>query len=111
MREAEAGTLVVVPLATDELVRPLGIIFRRGKEQSSTTQRFIELLQAQESVASLELPAGATDGNGAHHDAHNGAHHDSHHELPSGNPACSAEGAGGAEQLVSVAVAGDHGSS
>src|SRR5262245_18316490 len=30
--EVEAGTLVSVPLATDELVRPLGIIHRRGKE-------------------------------------------------------------------------------
>jgi DNA-binding transcriptional LysR family regulator len=44
-REVEAQTLVAVPLATDELVRPLGIIHRRGKELGSTTRRFIELLQ------------------------------------------------------------------
>ena len=36
----------MVPLATDELVRPLGIIHRRGKELGSTTRRFIELLQS-----------------------------------------------------------------
>ena len=47
LREVEAGTLVTVPLATDELVRPLGIIHRRGKELGSTTRRFIELLQSE----------------------------------------------------------------
>jgi DNA-binding transcriptional LysR family regulator len=101
MREADAGTLVVVPLATDELVRPLGIIFRRGKEQSSTTRRFMELLQAQESVSSLELIDGATDG------VNNGVDHDSH----IGNSALSVDGAAGAEQFVPVAVACDNGSS
>lgn len=45
LREAAAGTLAVVPLDSDELVRPLGIIHRRGKELGSTTRRFIELLQ------------------------------------------------------------------
>ena len=46
-REVEAGTLTVVPLDTDELVRPLGIIHRRGKELSTTAKRFIDLLQRQ----------------------------------------------------------------
>jgi len=45
LREVEAGSLVAVPLSTDELVRPLGIIHRRGKELGSTARRFIELLQ------------------------------------------------------------------
>jgi DNA-binding transcriptional LysR family regulator len=45
LREVQTGTLVAVPLDTDELVRPLGIIHRRGKELSSTAQRFIEMLQ------------------------------------------------------------------
>ncbi|REK08295.1 MAG: LysR family transcriptional regulator [Planctomycetota bacterium] len=45
VREVETGSLVMVPLSTDELVRPLGIIHRRGKELGSTTRRFIELLQ------------------------------------------------------------------
>lgn len=45
LREVAAGTLVTVPLETDELVRPLGIIHRRGKELNSTARRFIELLQ------------------------------------------------------------------
>jgi len=45
--EMQAGTLVAVPLTTDELVRPIGIIHRRGRELSPTAQRFIELLRTQ----------------------------------------------------------------
>ena len=45
LREVQSGSLAAVPLDTDELVRPLGIIHRRGKELSSTARRFIELLQ------------------------------------------------------------------
>lgn len=44
-REVEAGSLIGIPLSTDELVRPLGIIYRRGKDLSTTARRFIELLQ------------------------------------------------------------------
>ncbi len=51
LREVEAGTLAMVPLASDELVRPLGIIHRRGKELGSTTRRFIELLQSERQQA------------------------------------------------------------
>ena len=43
--EVAAGSLVAVPLDTDELVRPLGIIHRRGKQLGGTAERFIELLQ------------------------------------------------------------------
>ncbi len=46
-REVAAGTLAAIPLSTDELVRPLGIIYRRGKELGSTARRFIELLQTE----------------------------------------------------------------
>jgi len=45
-REVAAGTLCKVPLTTDELVRPLGILHRRGKELGVTVRRFIELLRA-----------------------------------------------------------------
>jgi DNA-binding transcriptional LysR family regulator len=55
-REVAARTLVAVPLSTDELVRPLGIIHRRGKELGSTTRRFIELLQSAGQRAVLESP-------------------------------------------------------
>lgn len=44
LREVEAGSLAKVPLTTDELVRPLGIIYRRGKLLSGTTRRFMEAL-------------------------------------------------------------------
>lgn len=45
VREVAAGTLVAAPLETDELVRPLGIVHRRGKELNTTARRFIDLLQ------------------------------------------------------------------
>ena len=44
----ELGTVAVVPLDTDELVRPLGIIHRRGKDLGTTARRFIELLRSYE---------------------------------------------------------------
>src|SRR5204863_6674159 len=44
--EVAAGKLCTVPLATQELVRPLGIIHRQGKELGVTMRRFIELLCA-----------------------------------------------------------------
>jgi DNA-binding transcriptional LysR family regulator len=50
-REIETRSLVAVPLTTDELVRPLGIIHRRGKELGITTRRFIELLQTEGAAA------------------------------------------------------------
>ncbi len=49
VREVAAGTLVAVPLATDELVRPLGIIHRRGKDLGGTARRFIDLLRSESS--------------------------------------------------------------
>jgi len=62
-REVQAGTLVAIPLDTDELVRPLGIIHRRGKELSSTAQRFIELLQREgRKLRSERASAAATAG-------------------------------------------------
>jgi DNA-binding transcriptional LysR family regulator len=59
LREVEAGTLAMVPLATDELVRPLGIIHRRGKQLSGTARRFIELLQS-ESLGETSVDAELT---------------------------------------------------
>jgi DNA-binding transcriptional LysR family regulator len=45
VREVETGTLAAVPLVGNELVRPLGIIHRRGKNLGVTARRFIELLR------------------------------------------------------------------
>ncbi len=77
LREVAAGTLVAVPLATDELVRPLGIIHRRGKELGSTARRFIELLQSEgQNVLSGELGHGKPDeANGAVEYSSNGNGH------------------------------------
>src|SRR6185295_2296800 len=68
LREVEARSLVRVPLSTHELVRPLGILHRRGKELGSTARRFIELLQSQthaELAAGEEVAAAACAGNGS----------------------------------------------
>jgi len=46
-RELAAGSLVALPLVGMELVRPVGIIVRRGKELGKTARRFLQLLQAQ----------------------------------------------------------------
>ncbi|HEY1067866.1 MAG TPA: LysR family transcriptional regulator [Pirellulales bacterium] len=46
-REVDAGLLRKIPLATRDLVRPLGIVHRRGKELSNTARCFIELLQSE----------------------------------------------------------------
>jgi len=43
-RELEIKSLVKVPLANVSLVRPIGIIHRRGKELGGTTRRFINML-------------------------------------------------------------------
>jgi hypothetical protein len=59
LREVEAKSLIMVPLSTDELVRPLGIIHRRGKELGSTARRFIELLQNEKQIAAAATSMGA----------------------------------------------------
>ncbi len=56
IREVQAGTLVAVPIEGETLVRPLGIIHRRGKELSATAQRFIELLQREGKKLSEPVP-------------------------------------------------------
>jgi len=54
--EVKAGTLVSIPLATNDLIRPLGIIYRRGKELSSTARLFIELLRAEPDPTPVHAP-------------------------------------------------------
>jgi DNA-binding transcriptional LysR family regulator len=44
-RELAAGTLSMVRLSGEDLVRPLGIIHARGKPLAPTVQRFVELLR------------------------------------------------------------------
>ncbi|MEX0937966.1 MAG: LysR family transcriptional regulator [Pirellulales bacterium] len=43
-RETASGALVAIPLSDVVLARPLGIIYRRGKELSETVKSFIDLL-------------------------------------------------------------------
>ncbi len=49
-REVQLGTLVAIPLAEVELIRPVGIIQRRGKTLGKTARRFIHLLQDRSNV-------------------------------------------------------------
>lgn len=56
-REVASGALVAIPLATDELVRPLGIVYRRGKDLGLTARRFIDLLRANSDLEELEPSA------------------------------------------------------
>ena len=44
--EAAAGTLVTIPLVDPNLVRPMGIIHRRGRPLGAAARRFIQLLQS-----------------------------------------------------------------
>ena len=43
--EVKNGTLVVVQLTDENLVRPLGIVYRQGKHFSPATEKFIEMLR------------------------------------------------------------------
>ena len=42
--EVRAGTLLARPFATARLTRPIGIIYRRGREQSAAVRAFLETL-------------------------------------------------------------------
>jgi DNA-binding transcriptional LysR family regulator len=43
--EVKAGTLVARPFATARLTRPIGIIYRRGREQSAAVRALLETLK------------------------------------------------------------------
>ena len=49
-REVAAGTLVTRPLGDIKLVRPLGIICRRGAELGKTARRFKQLLRSEQAA-------------------------------------------------------------
>ena len=44
VREVELGSLVAIPLASVNMVRPLGILHRRGVDLGATARRFIQFL-------------------------------------------------------------------
>jgi DNA-binding transcriptional LysR family regulator len=46
VREVAAGSLVAIPLAGEKFTRPIGIIYRRGRQLSNATLEFIELLKS-----------------------------------------------------------------
>lgn len=53
-REVSAGALVARPLVGVDMLRPIGIVQRRGKELGKTARRFMQLLLKQ-SLASHEI--------------------------------------------------------
>ena len=44
VREVQLGSLVAIPLASVKMVRPLGILHRRGVDLGATARRFIQFL-------------------------------------------------------------------
>lgn len=56
-REVAAGSLVAIPITGEELVRPIGILYRRGKELGVTVRRFIDLLRKTIELASGDEPS------------------------------------------------------
>jgi DNA-binding transcriptional LysR family regulator len=67
VREVETGSLVAIPLTSDELIRPLGILYRRGKDLGVTVRRFMDLLRSEGKKLSVGAPelAGAVVGDGS----------------------------------------------
>ena len=55
--ELEAGTLAAVSIAESELVRPVGIVTRRGKQLTRAARRFIEMLQERVAPSTNGQPA------------------------------------------------------
>jgi DNA-binding transcriptional LysR family regulator len=97
-REVEAGTLAMVPLSTDELVRPLGIIHRRGKELGSTARRFIELLQSEgQTVAPIGSRRAEPDEELADIEYATNGHSPDGHIKPNGQGAVSAASGNGSD--------------
>jgi DNA-binding transcriptional LysR family regulator len=52
-REVAMGSLVAIPIAGEQLVRPLGVIRRRGKELGKTARKFIQLLHERAHVTAM----------------------------------------------------------
>jgi DNA-binding transcriptional LysR family regulator len=53
-REIEVGALVGVPVSDADLVRPLGIVHRRGKEPTAAAKRFIQVLLEQATTSAAD---------------------------------------------------------
>lgn len=62
--EADTGSLRVFPLPSGELVRPLGVIYRRGRELSATTEQFIEMLRSDSPIGDVTTVGAAASSNG-----------------------------------------------
>ena len=73
VREVELGSLVAIPLASVNMVRPLGILHRRGVDLGATARRFIQFLldhpKADEWSAHAARPASRSAGSAQQHTA------------------------------------------
>ncbi len=69
--EVRTGALVSIPIVDEQgqpaLLRPLGIIYRRGKTLSAVARRFIRELQAREPALDLQQTASAVAANRVEH--------------------------------------------
>jgi DNA-binding transcriptional LysR family regulator len=73
-REVAAGSLVARRLAGVELVRPLGIIQRRGAELGKTARRFIQLLRGEPTSLEDGVEDGKHSDNGHKKNGKNSSH-------------------------------------
>ncbi len=57
--EVRAGVLVAIPLSAPTLVRPMGIIYRRGGELPKTVRMFINLIRGIDQIGSGDMTSTA----------------------------------------------------
>jgi DNA-binding transcriptional LysR family regulator len=60
-REVDAGALAAVPLSSPRLVRPLGIIHRKGNVYAQAVRCFIDVVQENGQVESEDKLVGSQD--------------------------------------------------
>ncbi|HLJ11452.1 MAG TPA: LysR family transcriptional regulator [Planctomycetaceae bacterium] len=63
-REIASGTLAAIEISDVDLFRPLGIVHKRHKQLTTAVQKFIELLQQEDSLPASGEPAHALSRNG-----------------------------------------------
>ena len=90
LREVELGSLVIVKLKNIDLVRPLGVIQRRGKHLGKTARSFLQLLLERQSILSPQQNGPERNGQDPKND--NAAANENGHKLDlQGQPAHHAE--------------------
>ncbi len=56
VREVQLGSLVAKPIEDERLVRPIGIVYRRGRQLGATAERFMQMLLSYRSAGTAAQP-------------------------------------------------------